>query len=121
MLVPSRLIVAGRNGGHLKPDAFIKAGTAFSAYGKETAEEVASFETKHLAAIGDLVRKEGIDCDFVVTRALDICLYDKANEELKAKLDHLREAGIGVDDVFYSPEDTAEKVSQFLYSMKSVW
>ncbi len=101
----------GRNGGHLKPDAFIKAAAALDEYGKEAAEEVARFETRHIAAIGDLVRKEGIDCDFVVTRAIDVCLYDKAHHELKAKLDKLRDAGVDVGDVFYSSGDTAAGVS----------
>ena len=75
-----------------------------------------SFEFQHLKAIGDLVKRENIDCDFVLTRATDVCLYDKARDEIKAKLDSLTTAGISaVDDVFYSSERTAEAVSHSLY------
>lgn len=101
----------GRNGGHLKPDGFLKAATALDEHGKEAAEEVATFETRHIAAIGDLVREEGIECDFVVTRAIDVCLYDKGGEEMEAKLARLREAGVDVGDVFYCSEESAEGVS----------
>lgn len=89
----------------------MKAGNVLKTHGKDAAEEVAAFETRHLKAIADLVRREQIDCDFVRTRALDICLYDKAKDEMKAKLDVLTEAGVPVDDVFYSSEETAEAVS----------
>ena len=102
----------GRNGGHLKPDPFSRAGNVIDKYGVKAAEEVASFEIRHVKEIGDLVKRENIDCDFVVTRATDVCLYDKANQDLKAKLDRLNKEGLSiVDDVFYSSEKTAEGVS----------
>lgn len=101
----------GRNGGHLKPDPFSRAGSVIEKHGREAAEEVSSFEIRHVKAIGDLVKRENIDCDFVVTRATDVCLYEKANHELKAKLDRLNDEGLSVvDDVFYSPEKSAEGV-----------
>ena len=101
-------------GGHLKPDPWSRAGNVIDHHGKEAAEEVSSFEVRHSKEIGDLVKRENIDCDFVVTRATDVCLYDKARNELKVKLDKLNEAGLAVgDDVFYSSEKTAEGVSSF--------
>lgn len=67
---------------------------------------------RHLNAIGDLVKRENIDCDYVLTRATDVCLYEKGRDDLKAKLDKVSDAGISTaDDVFYSPEKTAEAVS----------
>ncbi|KAK3713188.1 hypothetical protein LTR37_008621 [Vermiconidia calcicola] len=102
----------GRNGGHLKPDPYSRAGSALKTHGKKAAEEVVSFEFRHLKAIGDLIKRGNIDCDFFLTRATDVCLYDKARDEIKAKLDSLTTAGISaVDDVFYSSESTAEAVS----------
>ena len=101
----------GRNGGHLKPDPFSRAGNVIDKYGAKAAEQVASFEIRHVKEITDIVRRENIDCDFVVTRATDVCLYDKANHSMKAKLDRLNDEGLSiVDDVFYSPEKTAEGV-----------
>ena len=79
-------------------------------HGKEAAEEVSTFEIRHIKEIGDLVKREDIDCDFVLTRATDVCLYEKARVELKTKLDRLTEAGLLVDDVFYSSDKTAEGV-----------
>ena len=48
-------------GGHLKPDPYSRAAEALNKHGKEAAEEVASFESRHLKAIADLVKKEDID------------------------------------------------------------
>ena len=57
------------------------------------------------------MKREDIDCDFVLTRATDVCLYEEARDELKTKLDRLTEAGLSlVDDVFYSSDKTAEGV-----------
>ncbi|KAK4505526.1 hypothetical protein PRZ48_003489 [Zasmidium cellare] len=119
----------GRNGGHLKPDPYMRAAGALQKYGKEAAEEVASFEARQVKEIKDLVEKENIDCDFVVTRASDVCLYEDANQELKRGLDQLTKAGISTaDGVFYSDSRTAEGVSGvkgakgcFSYPAGHVW
>lgn len=110
----------GRNGGHLKPDPFSRAGSVIDKYGKEAADEVSSFEIRHVKEIGDLVRRENIDCDFVVTRACDVCLYDEGRDVLKAKYDRLSDEGLSiVDDVFYSSEKTAEGVCVARYYLRS--
>ena len=103
--------------GHLKPDLSIRAAGALDAHDKTAAEEVASFEHRHLKEIGDLVKREDIDCDYVLTRSTDVCLYSKGRDELKAKLDKVTAAGISTaDDVFYSAEKTAEAVSFTLWN-----
>lgn len=102
----------GRNGGHLKPDPYYRAATALKTHGKEAAEEVASFESRQVKEIKDLVEKEHIDCDFVVTRASDVCLFEEARADLKGGLDLLTAANVSTaDDVFYSDQRTAEGVS----------
>ncbi|CAK3862226.1 related to oxidoreductase [Lecanosticta acicola] len=119
----------GRNGGHLKPDPFYRAAGALKRYGKEAAEEVAAFEVRQVEEIKALVEKEQIDCDFVVTRATDVSLYDDVHRELKRGLDELGEAGISTaSQVFYSGEKTAEGVSGvkgakacFTYTAAHVW
>ena len=99
-------------GGHLKPDPYERAGSVIDVHGKEAAEEVSSFEMRHVKEIGDLVKRENIDCDFVLTRATDVCLYDKGRDDLKAKLDKLVNVGTStVDDVYYASGKTAEGVS----------
>ena len=99
-----------RSGGHLKPDSFIRSSQILPTHGRRAAEEVASFEYRHLKAVGDVVKRERIDCDFVLTRCIDVSLEDKGRDDLKAKLDSLVEAGLPVDDVFYCSEKTAEGV-----------
>lgn len=98
-------------GGHLKPDAFIRAADVLPPHGKKAAEEVASFEVRHLKAVGDVVKKEGIDCDFVLTRSIDVYLEEAGRDATKKKLHSLVEAGVNVDDVFYCEGETAEGVS----------
>lgn len=89
----------------------MRAAGALQKYGKEAAEEVASFEARQVKEIKDLVEKENIDCDFVVTRASDVCLYDEAHQELKKGLEQLTKAGISTaEGVFYSDSRTAEGV-----------
>lgn len=99
-------------GGHLKPDPYYRAANALRSHGKEAAEEVASFEARQVNEIKTLVETEKIDCDFVITRATDVCLFDGAGEELKSGLDELETAGISTaSEVFYSDERTAEGAS----------
>lgn len=105
----------GRNGGHLKPDPYYRAASALKKHGREAAEELASFEARQVKEIKDLVEKEKIDCDFVVTRATDVCLFEEARADLKSGLDLLSAANVSTaNDVFYSSESTAESVGLFI-------
>lgn len=64
-----------------------------------------------MKAIGDLVKEENIDCDFCVTQVTDVCLYESGATAQKENLERLTAAGvIGIDDVVYSENETAEKV-----------
>lgn len=102
----------GRNGGHLKPDPYYRAASVLKAHGKEAAEEVAAFEARQVHEIKELVEKEKIECDFMVTRATDVCLYEEARTNLKAGLESLKNSNISTAaDVFYSDQETAEGVS----------
>lgn len=86
---------------------------AYDRYGKEAAEEVASFEARHIKEIRDLVEKDKIDCDFVLTRAMDVCLYDAGRDRLQMACDKLKAASISTveNDIIYSNEQNAENVS----------
>lgn len=102
----------GRNGGHLKPDPYYRAASALKTHGKEAAEEVASFEARQVKEIKELVEREQIDCDLVVTRASDVCLFEEARADLKSGLELLTAAKVSTaSEVFYSGESTAQGVS----------
>lgn len=80
-------------------------------HGKEAADEVTSFESRHLTEIARLVKRDNIDCDFVMTRATDVCLYDEGSRDIEAKLARLGEAGVtGIEDVFHVTGEKAEGV-----------
>lgn len=119
----------GRNGGHLKPDPYNRAAGALRTHGKEAAEEVASFEARQIKEVQKLVERENIDCDFVVTRATDVCMYEGARKDLKQGLDALNEANVSTaSDVHYSDARTAQGVSGvkgaqgcFTYTAAHVW
>lgn len=101
----------GRNGGHLKPDPYYRAASALKTHGKDAAEEVASFEARQVKEIKSMVERENIDCDFVVTRASDVCLFEEARADLKSGLELLTAAKVSTaSDVFYSDQKTAEGV-----------
>ncbi len=64
-----------------------------------------------MKAIGDLVKQENIDCDFFVTRTTDVCVYEGGAEAQRTTLEKLEAAGVmGLDDVFFNDERTAERV-----------
>ncbi|KAF3010072.1 hypothetical protein E8E13_011585 [Curvularia kusanoi] len=84
----------GRNGGHLKPDPVYRASRMIDSHGRAVAEHVASFEARHIDAIEDLVSREHIDCDFERAKAIDVCLYDAGQVQMKAIVDKLIQADL---------------------------
>ncbi|CCH42882.1 putative oxidoreductase ordL [Wickerhamomyces ciferrii] len=62
----------GRNGGHLKPYGHREYSQYEESFGSRIAADIVNSEVDHLYTIKDLVEKEGIDCDFVLTRAFDV-------------------------------------------------
>lgn len=82
----------GRNGGHLKPDTYYSAAESYRKYGAEAADEVIKFESQQVMDVKRLVERENIDCDFELTRAIDVFtdqqtanLVLKAHKEMKSK------------------------------------
>ncbi|KAJ6014145.1 hypothetical protein N7540_008736 [Penicillium herquei] len=72
-----------RNGGHMKPDIYNFIGTLAADYGVEAAAEVAAFEAKHVHTVKDFVEKEKIECDYKVTKAVDVQLDEAHFNKLK--------------------------------------
>jgi hypothetical protein len=105
LLIPEHL------GGHLKPDPLSRAASVLETHGKEIAEHVASFETRQVDAIKDLVQREKIDCDFEETKVTDVCLYNGGRDKIKADIAKLVEADISTaKGIKYSSDSEAEKV-----------
>ncbi|KAH7477403.1 hypothetical protein BFJ68_g2999 [Fusarium oxysporum] len=102
----------GRNGGHLKPDPYNRPANLLATYGIEAAAEAAEFEAKNLAAVKKTIEQEGVDCDFVYTRAVDALMSDAILDKIKAGVDALRQNGVSVmQDVYFAQGAEAERLS----------
>lgn len=90
------LVVASiltKTGGHVKPDIYNFIAKLAADYGGDAAAEVAAFEAKHVYAFKDFVAKENIDCDYTVTRAIDVQLNRAHYEKTKAGFQRLIAGG----------------------------
>lgn len=73
---------------------------------------MASFEAEHVDVLKEFTEREGIDCDFVITRSIDVHLDKELCSELKAGYDHLVRAGVRTaQKTHYIHEKAAEGVS----------
>ncbi|KAL4907801.1 hypothetical protein BDW74DRAFT_166434 [Aspergillus multicolor] len=119
----------GRNGGHLKPDVYYNVPKYIKKYGVKAAVEVAKFEASQVHAIKELVEKENMDCDFVLTRACDATLDPKLAENTHRAFMELRKSGVAaLKDVFYAQGKDAERLSGvkgalscFTFSAGHIW
>lgn len=85
-------------------------------YTPSQAASFARFEAQNVLAVKNLVEEEGIDCDFVLTRAVDVYLdeeHSKATLENFGKLKKLGKADLREVEVLEGRE--AEEVSLFFF------
>ncbi|CAH0043795.1 unnamed protein product [Clonostachys solani] len=119
----------GRNGGHVKPDAFLNVPRNARIYGAAAAAELAAFEASHVYAVKDLVEREGLDCDFNITRALDVFLDPEHAKQTEIAYRELVKAGIvSLHDTSFTPKKDAERISGvkgaqccFSYTAAHLW
>lgn len=80
-------------------------------HGVEAASEIAEFEKANVNAVSTYIRSFDVDCDFVLTRAIDVQLSEKHNEALKRRYDGFITAGgqIAKEATYVDGED-AERV-----------
>ena len=105
-------------GGHLKPDLYNRPDSIAAEFGVEAATEAAAFEAEHVDAIKELVEQENIDCDFVVTRAVDVQFKESIRDKLKTGYDRLVESGVSATKgVSFSVDGKAEAVSSLVASL----
>ncbi|KAG9496258.1 hypothetical protein J7337_012842 [Fusarium musae] len=116
-------------GGHLKPDSYNAISGYTSEYGIEAAAEVASFEAANVKAVTEYVQQNKIDCDFVLTRAVDVQLSTGHQHRIKEGYDKLIAAGIETTkDTFCVEGKDAEMMSGvkgakgcFTYTAGHLW
>lgn len=105
----------GRNGGHLKPESYSNMHKLVSMLGVEAAADIAEFEAANVYALKDLVEREAIDCDFHLTRALDVYLDHAHAQEMAATYKKFAASRmLNLKDVALTSEKDAERVYSFL-------
>ncbi|TVY84161.1 putative oxidoreductase OrdL [Lachnellula suecica] len=103
-------------GGHLKPSVYGRLPDYIERFGSATAANVADFEWKHIDAIAEVIKKEGIECDFEIVRTFNV--YTDREQALKAKNAYLKLKSLGIaketiNDLVWTDEDKAQEVSGF--------
>ncbi|KAI1628937.1 FAD dependent oxidoreductase [Exophiala viscosa] len=120
----------GRNGGHLKPDVYFNAALYENTYGPDVAESLTKFETDQVFEVKRLVEKEEIDCDFELTRGIDVFTDPKVAEPTVKAYRRMKERGykFPADLHFVSDPKKAERVSGvrgalccYSYTAGTVW
>lgn len=120
----------GRNGGHLKPDVYFGAPLNEKAYGLAATAELTRFETEQVFDVKRLVEKENIDCDFELTRAIDVFLDRHVLDSVVASYQDMKTRGYQfLDDLHFITESAkAEQVSgvkgalaAFSFTAGSLW
>lgn len=114
VLLESRKVCSGatgRNGGHVKPDTYFNVPKYTKLYGPKAAAELAAFEASHVFAVKDLVERESLDCDFHLTRAVDVLLDpEHAWQTEQAYRQLVKEGVVNLRDVAFIPNKDAERV-----------
>lgn len=85
----------GRNGGHLKL-AVPHITKVLDEYGKDAAVEIAEFHIKQIYAMKEVVDREALDCDFLLTRSFDVFMNDGQATREENEVKRLCDAGIDV-------------------------
>lgn len=98
-------------GGHIRPDIYGLIPTYIERHGLDAGVEVAEFEMGHIKALKEVIAKESIDCDFNITRNMNVYLNETDCEKAKHAYDTLAARGLSiVDDLHYTPAKHAERV-----------
>lgn len=102
----------GRNGGHCRPDFYGHIPTYMDRAGAQAGAEIAQFEIANLQAVKKVIQKENIDCDFTLTRSIDVWCNEESAQKAKAVYDRMMaEEFEYMDDVVFYEGDKAEGVS----------
>ena len=116
VILEARDICSGataRNGGHVKPDVYFNAVLSEKMFGPQMAEQLTKFETQQVFDVKRLVEKEQIDCDFELTRAVDVFVDPRVAEPTITAYKQMRARGyrFSEDLHFIANPKKAEQVS----------
>ncbi|KAH8690577.1 FAD dependent oxidoreductase superfamily [Talaromyces proteolyticus] len=119
----------GRNGGHLRPDIYGLIPLNIQRHGLEGATELAEFELSHVKAIKDVIEKEQIDCDLIMTRNMNVYLDEDRGNRVRKVIEDLKARGCQfLDDISFLPERNIESTSgvkgakvAFSYTSGTIW
>lgn len=102
----------GRNGGHLRPDLYGHIPTYIKRNGLEAAVELAEFEIAHVPALKTFIETEGIECDFVLHRSVDVWSDPEAADAAKKVYEQMSSYSLPyMTDVFFHHGPNAEGLS----------
>ncbi|OJD17276.1 hypothetical protein AJ78_02610 [Emergomyces pasteurianus Ep9510] len=118
----------GRNGGHIRPSPFLPIIRHADKHGLEAASELSNFEAEHIPAIRDVIEKEGIECDFNMTRSFEVLLREDHCKKVEKAFNQLVKSGVSLkQDVQYTSKN-AERISGvksakgcFHYTAAHIW
>jgi hypothetical protein len=96
----------------VKPDTYYNILKYTQKYGAKEAAAFSKFEASHVYEVKNLVEKEQIDCDFVLTRSLDVYLNEEHAKATKESYDELKRIGAcDSSDVQFLQGEAAQQVS----------
>ena len=95
----------GRSGGHFNADKYLSYKSYSEKYGRQTAEAMIEFETKHLEVMSELVTEENIQCDWEVTRTCHAYFDSEIAAQGKASYQQRCVDGGNVADIHEIPSD----------------
>jgi hypothetical protein len=95
----------------MKPDVYNGIAGLAADHSVEAAAEVAAFEAKHVTFLKEFIERESIDCDYSVTKAIDVQLCRDHSATLKEAYEGLIEKGCeATKKAKYIPQNEAEQV-----------
>lgn len=116
------LLADPMQGGHIKPDVYNLCSSMASKHGVDKAAEIAEFEIANLEAVKNYILDNNVDCDFMMTQAVDVQLSEEHNLTLKSGFDNLLNAGVSATKrAFYIDGKYAEKVCAITAISKSAF
>jgi hypothetical protein len=91
-------------------------GTICQVYGEEAAKELALFRSARIYAMKEVVLKEKLDCDLLLTRSCEAFLFQDLADAKVEKYQKLLDDGVDwIKDVQYISPKYAERVSDTLH------
>lgn len=107
------------SGGHLKPDPYNQPAAIAATHGLKAAAAVAQFEADHIPEVKKVIEREGIDCDFVLTRCTDAFLTEDVYRRMKEGIQKLKKNQVStVEDIVCAEGAEAEQVWNQLLSTR---